>query len=184
MRVIAGEARRILLDTPSGLLTRPTSDKVKETLFNIINFDLYDADFLDLFSGSGGIGIEALSRGAKFCTFIENNKEALNCINSNLKRTKFLEKSKVLNFDFLLALDILEKDKKSFDIIFLDPPYNKGLENRVLSYLEKSSLYKENSVIIVEMSNESNENTLESDIFKIDKIKKYKNNKHIFLKVR
>ena len=88
MRVIAGTARRLILDTPKGLATRPTTDRIKETLFNIINNELPGANFLDLFAGSGAIGIEALSRGCKSAVFVENNREALACIGENLMRTK------------------------------------------------------------------------------------------------
>ena len=91
MRVIAGSARHIPLKTVPGDNTRPTTDRIKETLFNILQFQLADENFLDLFSGSGGIGIEALSRGASECVFVENNKEAVQCIKTNLKNTRFTE---------------------------------------------------------------------------------------------
>ena len=93
MRVIAGKARRIQLETVKDDNTRPTTDRIKETLFNMINNRLYDVDFLDLFSGSGGIGIEALSRGARSATFIENNRNAAKCISNNLIRTHFEEQA-------------------------------------------------------------------------------------------
>ena len=92
MRVIAGKARRTQLVTPEGMNTRPTADRIKETLFNMINSELYDCRFLDLFSGSGGIGIEALSRGAAFCTFVDNNNDAVTCIRKNIKKTKIEKK--------------------------------------------------------------------------------------------
>ena len=96
MRVIAGKARRLQLKTIDGMETRPTTDRIKETLFNILQSDLYDIRFLDLFSGSGGIGIEALSRGAKEAVFVENGKEAVSCIKQNLKATGFLDQSQVI----------------------------------------------------------------------------------------
>ena len=95
MRVIAGTARRLKLETPAGRHTRPTSDKIKETLFNIIQQDLYDARFLDLFSGSGGIAIEALSRGAAEAVLVDNDREALRCIRTNLAHTHFEEQARV-----------------------------------------------------------------------------------------
>jgi len=99
MRVIAGTARRLILDTPKGLATRPTTDRIKETLFNIINNELPGANFLDLFAGSGAIGIEALSRGCKSAVFVENNREALACIWENLRRTKLLGAAKIMPMD-------------------------------------------------------------------------------------
>lgn len=93
MRVISGSARRTNLVAPSGLNTRPTTDRIKETLFNMINNELYDCIFVDLFSGSGAIGIEALSRGAEGAYFIENNRKAINCIKENLEKTHLESKS-------------------------------------------------------------------------------------------
>ena len=130
MRVIAGSARRLLLKTPPGMNTRPTSDKIKETLFNILMPYLYDASFLDLYSGCGGIGIEALSRGASDAVFVENDKKALSCINDNIKNTHFEEQAKVMPMDVMMALRQLE-GKKTFDIVFMDPPYENGYEENV-----------------------------------------------------
>ena len=113
MRVIAGKARRLPLKTIEGLDTRPTTDRIKETLFNILQNDLYDIRFLDIFSGSGGIGIEALSRGAKEAVFVENNRAAVRCIQDNLKFTHLEQQATVLPFDVLAALARLEGDRKS-----------------------------------------------------------------------
>lgn len=180
MRVIAGSARRLLLKTPPGLTTRPTSDQIKETLFNVLMPYLYDAVFLDLYSGSGGIGIEALSRGAKEAVFVENNKQALSCINDNIKNTHFTEKAKVMPMDVLSALHQLE-GKNKFDIIFMDPPYNNDYEKMVLTYLSSSKLLNEDALIVVEASNETDFEYLDSLGFEIDKIKQYKNSKHLFI---
>ena len=108
MRVIAGKARRLLLKTIEGQDTRPTTDRIKETLFNILNPDLPGTTFLDLFSGSGGIGIEALSRGADRAVFIEMNPKAAECIRENLQTTKLEEESVVMNCDVLTGLRRLE----------------------------------------------------------------------------
>ena len=143
MRVIAGKAKRINLVTPEGLDTRPTTDRIKETLFNMINQDLYDCNFLDLFSGSGGIGIEALSRGAKFCYFVENNNNAIKCIKENLSKTHFEQQGHILTQDVFNALTKLNSNNEVFDIIFMDPPYNKGLEKEVLNVLATSNLIDE-----------------------------------------
>ncbi len=182
MRVIAGKARRLQLKTVQGMNTRPTTDRIKETLFNMINDLLYDAVFLDLFSGSGGIGIEALSRGAKKAYFVENNKEAFDCIKDNLKFTKLEEDATVMLMSFKEALEQLN-GKIVCDIIFMDPPYNKQLEREVLIFLSKSDLINENSYIIIEASLETDFSYAAMLGFEIIKEKKYKINKHIFLKL-
>lgn len=182
MRVIAGSARRIQLKTVKGMETRPTTDRIKETLFNMIHPFLCDASFLDLFSGSGGIGIEALSRGAVKASFVENNKAAINCIKSNLIATKLLNQATVYNNDVLSALRIMEATKEKFDIVFMDPPYNKGYEKKVLDYLEQSMLIHEKTIIIVEVSINTEFDYIENSDFEISKIKNYKTNKHVFIR--
>lgn len=183
MRVIAGSARRLKLISPKGNRTRPTTDKIKETLFNMINFDLYDAKFLDLFAGSGGIGIEALSRGAEFCVFVEADKEAISCIKTNLKTTNFENRAELITSDISFALKKLSSTYKgTFDFIFMDPPYNKDLEKLVLSYLENASFISEKTSIIIEMAYETSLDFLEDTKFEVVKIKEYKTNKHIFLR--
>ena len=129
MRVIAGKARRLNLKTIPGNETRPTTDRIKETLFNILQPEIPGCRFLDLFSGSGGIGIEALSRGASYAVFVEKNPKAAACIRENLAFTKLAEDGKLLNMDVLQALRSLE-GKGVFDIIFMDPPYNNELERQ------------------------------------------------------
>ena len=128
--------------------TRPTTDRIKETLFNILQPQLLDCRFLDLFSGSGGIGIEALSRGSSYAVFVEKNPKACSCIRENLSFTKLAENGKLLNMDVLQALHSLE-GKGAFDIIFMDPPYNQELERQVLEYLRDSTVVDENTLIIV-----------------------------------
>ena len=120
MRVIAGSARRLLLKTIEGMDTRPTTDRIKETLFNMLNTQIAGCTFLDLFSGSGAIGIEALSRGAKQAFFVESNPEAVSCIRENLSRTHLEEGALVLNCDVIAGLKKLEGRNPRFDIIFMD----------------------------------------------------------------
>ena len=115
MRVIAGTARRLNLKTVPGMETRPTTDRIKETLFNILQPEMPDCRFLDLFSGSGGIGIEALSRGAAYAVFVEKNPKACSCIRDNLSFTKLAEHGKLLNMDVLQALRSLEGEE-AFDL--------------------------------------------------------------------
>jgi len=181
MRVIAGSARRLLLKTPKGNDTRPTTDKTKETLFNVLMPYLGDATFLDLFSGSGGIGIEALSRGARNCVFVEKSREALSCINDNLKTTHFTEKSTVLKGDVLSNLPLVEK-MGPFDLIFMDPPFDNGLEENVLLYLSNSKIVGDDSIIIVECSNDTDFSYVSNLGLEVFKIKQYKSHQHIFIR--
>lgn len=181
MRVIAGKARRIQLTTVEGMSTRPTTDRIKETLFNMINQELYDCNFLDLFAGSGAIGIEALSRGARSATFVENNPNAIRCIRDNLFKTK-LESANILEVDVISGLNMLEKQGKKFDIIFMDPPYNHLIEQQVLERLNQSSLLHEDTMIIVEASLDTSYTYIENLNYTITKVKKYKTNMHIYLK--
>lgn len=183
MRVISGAAKRLILKTPKGDLTRPTADKIKETLFNMIANELYGARFLDLFAGSGGIGIEALSRGAKEVVFADIRHEAVACINYNLSHTKLSDKAIVMRGDYVRVLSSLIKIGKKFDIIFLDPPYKKGFEDRCLDILTDSILIDKNTLIIIE-EDFAIDTTHLSDRWKIDRIKPYKSNKHIFLHKR
>ena len=180
MRIIAGTARSLPLKTIEGKDTRPTTDRIKETLFNIIQMDVPRASFLDLFAGSGGIGIEALSRGAKEAVFVEKNPKAMECIKENLKFTRLEKKGITLTKDVLNALYQLEGDKV-FDYIFMDPPYNHELEKSVLTYLAESSLLAEEGIIIVEASKETDFDYAEDLGYNIIKEKEYKTNKHVFL---
>lgn len=180
MRVIAGTARSMPLKTVKGLDTRPTTDKTKETLFNILQTDVPDCRFLDLFSGSGAIAIEALSRGAAHAVLVEQNGKAAECIKENLVFTKTMDRAEVQKCDVLTALHRME-GQKPFDIIFMDPPYNQELEQQVLSYLAGSTLADEYTVIVVEASLETDFSYLEDMGFHAYKYKKYKTNQHVFL---
>lgn len=180
MRVIGGSAKRLQLRTFEGFETRPTTDRIKETLFNMISPYLCDCTFLDLFAGSGGIGIEALSRGAKEAVFVEKNPKAMECIRENLKVTKLDTQAEVLQMDVFTALHRLE-GTMCFDYIFMDPPYNKKLEKEVLLYLSESDLIHRDTVIIVEASKETDFTYLSDFGFAEIKTKEYKTNKHIFI---
>lgn len=184
MRVIAGKARRIQLKTVPGMNTRPTTDRIKETLFNILQPELYRAHFLDLFSGSGAIGIEALSRGCEMAVFVENNRDAMGCIRDNLKCTKLSDNAVVMQKDVIDALHQLEREGKCFDIIFMDPPYGQLHEKRVLDQLSSSSLVKKDTLIIVEANLETDFSYIDSFGYNIVREKEYKTNKHIFLRIK
>lgn len=180
MRVIAGSARHLQLKTVESLETRPTTDRIKETLFNMISPWIQDSVFLDLFSGSGGIGIEALSRGAKEAVFVEKTHKAVTYLKENLAFTGLSKNASVMSTDTMSALKQLDGMKK-FDYIFMDPPYNQLLEKQVLLYLSEANLLEEEAVIIVEASKETDFSYLEQYGFKIIKVKAYKTNKHVFI---
>lgn len=182
MRVISGSCRGTKLNTPEGLNTRPTQDRIKETLFNMIGPDLYDSYFLDLFSGSGQMGIEALSRGAKKSVFIEQDKNAISCIRQNISKCKFDEVEATLyGSNVLTTLKTLNMDNP-FDYIFMDPPYNMLLEKEVLEILSDKNYVDAYTCIIVEASLETELNYLKDLGFEITKEKIYKTNKHVFIK--
>ena len=180
MRVIAGTAKRLQLKTVDGMDTRPTTDRIKETLFNMISEYLADSNFLDLFSGSGAIGIEALSRGAAHASFVEQSKKAMTCIRENLAYTKLSDRADVYETDVFNALSRME-GRKCFDYIFMDPPYNQLLEKKVLEYLSTSTLLSDDGIIIVEASLETDFSYVSYLGFSIIKEKIYKTNKHIFI---
>ena len=183
MRVISGIAGSLILKTPRGNFTRPTTDKVKETLFNMIANHLYDATFLDMFAGSGGIGIEALSRGAKKAYFCDIDREAVECIKYNLLHTKLSDRAVVLKGGFESNLEKLKSLGEKFDIVFLDPPYQKGFEDKCLDILLNSTLIDEYTLIIIEEDFKTDTAHLEKD-WDIIKVKEYKSNKHIFIHKR
>ena len=181
MRVIAGTAKRLQLKTVKGDNTRPTTERIKETLFNMLQNDIEGCRFLDLFSGSGAIGIEALSRGAKEAVFVENNKEAINCIKENLIFTKLVNSGIVMSYDVMTAISMLEGRNAKFDIVFMDPPYNKEIEKEVLDRLKQSEIIDSDTMIIAEASLNTSFSYLRDMGYELFKEKKYKTNKHMFI---
>ncbi|MBE5840125.1 MAG: 16S rRNA (guanine(966)-N(2))-methyltransferase RsmD [Butyrivibrio sp.] len=179
MRVIAGSARRLRLLTPEGNDTRPTQDRIKETLFNMIQNDVPGAVFIDLFAGSGGIGIEALSRGASRAYFIENAAKAYKCIMENLKTTHFEDVATVFKQDVVIALRNIHE--KEADIIFIDPPYQAGLYERTLSQLGTMPYVTQNTMIILESPVDMDFSFVSDYGFEVRREKEYKTNKHVFL---
>lgn len=181
MRVIAGTARSLPLKAPEGMSTRPTTDRIKETLFNMLQPYTPGSVFIDIFSGSGGIGIEALSRGAKKAYFIENALPAIECIRKNLEFTKFTDRAVVLKQDAAGALhNIFEKE---VDIVFMDPPYEQGLERQVLQVLRGCHYVSADTLIIVEAELSTDFSYVKELGYFIEKEKKYKTNKHVFLHI-
>ena len=147
MRVITGTARGVQLKTPDGMQTRPTADRVKEALFSIINFDLPGAAVLDLFGGTGQLGIEALSRGAKSATFIDAREDACKIIRENLKRTKLETQGRVVRSDYLAYL---KRCREKFDIILLDPPYAEVFLENALKCITEIDILQSGGIIVAE----------------------------------
>ena len=147
MRVISGKARGINLKTPEGVLTRPTIDRVKEALFSIINFDIPASNVLDLFGGTGQLGIEALSRGAKSAVFVDQREDACKLIKENLRRTKLEQDAKVVRMDYL---DYLKRCREKFDIIFLDPPYAEVFLENALKCITEIDILQSGGIIVAE----------------------------------
>ena len=147
MRVITGKARGISLKTPDGLKTRPTADRVKEALFSIIQFDVPNARVLDLFGGTGQLGIEALSRDAKSAVFIDEQEEACRLIRENLKRTKLEPYAKVIRCDYA---SYLKNCQETFDIILLDPPYKEKFLENALKLITEIDILQSGGIIVTE----------------------------------
>ncbi len=179
MRVIAGSRRSLPLKALQGDITRPTNDRYKETLFNTIQREVPDSIFLDLFSGSGGIAIEALSRGARHAVLVENNRQAQEIIKQNIKFTKFENEAEIVRSE---AVSYLRKlPKIDFDIIFMDPPYGQGLEREAIEVLSTKKFSNPDYIIIIEARLEEDMSYIAETPFMIYKIKNYKTNKHVFL---
>lgn len=147
MRVITGKARGVQLKTPDGMLTRPTTDRVKEALFSIIQFEIPTAKVLDLFGGTGQLGIEALSRGAGGAVFVDDREDACNLIRENLRRTKLAQDAKVVRADYM---DYLKRCKEKFGIIFLDPPYAEVFLENALKCITEIDILQSGGIIVCE----------------------------------
>ena len=184
MRVIAGKARRLLLKTTPGFDTRPTTDKIKETLFNILNPYIPGSRFLDLFSGSGSIGIEALSRGAVQAVFVENNPRAAACILENLRTTRLADDAVVFKKNVIGAINEMALKNYSFDIVYMDPPYEAGLEEETLACLAASGIIDEDTIVIIEADKHNDLPFIDQSAFEITREKDYKSNKHYFLRLK
>ena len=147
MRVITGSARGIPLKAPEGLQTRPTADRVKEALFSIIQFEISGAKVLDLFGGSGQLGIEALSRGAKSAVFVDAGESACKIIKENLKQCKLESQSTVIKCDYM---EFLKRNRAQYNIIFLDPPYAEVFLENALKCITEIDILQSNGIIVAE----------------------------------
>lgn len=173
MRVISGTARGKKLVSLEGMNTRPTLDRVKEALFNILQFDIRDKNMLDLFAGSGAIGIEAISRGAKSATFCDNSSDAIRIIETNIKNTRSTAKATILNKDYVQALEFLAKKNSKFDIIYLDPPYRTEFANIAVDRIIELNLLSKDGIMILETDDASKEETIKREGIEIFDKRKY-----------
>ena len=151
MRVISGKARGVSLKTPDGLATRPTADRVKEAMFSILHFDVPSANVLDLFGGTGQLGIEALSRGASRVTFVDESEKACRLIRENLRRTHFDFSARVIRSDYL---SFLKNSVEKFDIIILDPPYAEVFLENSLKMITEIDILQSGGIIVTERPSE------------------------------
>lgn len=154
MRVISGTAKGCKLNSIDDLSTRPTLDRVKEPLFSIIQNHLLEANVLDLFAGSGALGIEALSRGSKYCVFCDKSYKSIQILKENIKKTRMEEKSTILNVDYNKCLEGL---KEKFDIIFIDPPYKQNIAVKAIEKIIHSKILSKDGIIILETDEEERE---------------------------
>ena len=150
VRVISGSARGLKLNTPGDDRVRPTTDRVKESMFNIVQDWVYDSQVLDLFAGSGALGIEALSRGASQAVFCDNSPDSIKIIKSNIEKARVVDRSQIVSGDFKRCLRDMWTKNQSFDMIFVDPPYYEGLFEEVLDTIRSCKILKKDGIVIVE----------------------------------
>ncbi|MBA5850508.1 16S rRNA (guanine(966)-N(2))-methyltransferase RsmD [Clostridium sp. cel8] len=152
MRIIAGLAKGRKLLPPNGYsTTRPTLDRVKEAMFNIIQTKIQDSIVLDVFSGTGSLGLEAVSRGSKHCYLVDGSKETFSILKENVKNLRFEDKCTCLNMDSYKALYEFSKDSMKFDIIFIDPPYRKNMIPKAVQIIESGNLLNDEGIIMTKI---------------------------------
>ncbi|MBM7615836.1 16S rRNA (guanine(966)-N(2))-methyltransferase RsmD [Alkaliphilus hydrothermalis] len=150
MRVISGKARGHRLKPPQGMDVRPTSDRVKESIFNIIQNYIIDSTVVDLFAGTGNLGIESLSRGAQRAYFVDQSRKSVETIKYNLEKTRLISSAEIISSDISSGIKRIAHKKVQADLIFMDPPYGKGLINSTLSLIVSTNLLKPSGLIVVE----------------------------------
>lgn len=172
MRIITGTAKGCKLKTPKGWTTRPTTDRVKESLFGILGVRVVDAAILDLFAGTGNLGLEALSRGAASAVFIDQSIQSIQVIKDNAAHTKLEDRAKIVKAEAFNALQRFSQQKEQFDIIFCDPPYRKGLAQKALELAGSLELVKQGGLVIVEQAKD--EPVLDGDhLFQLIRSERY-----------
>lgn len=171
MRVISGflKGRNIKGYDIEG--TRPTMDRVKESVFGMVQNNLKDSTCLDLFCGSGNLGIEAISNGSKLCYFVDNNPKAIKVVEENIKNLDIRNNTKILNFDYKKSLKYFNENRITFDLIFVDPPYDYHVIEKIINYVYEYNLLNNNGLLILEFENEKLEETYNN--LKLIKSKKY-----------
>ena len=185
MRIISGLAKGTKLYTLEGLDTRPTLDRIKEPLFSILMPYIENAIVLDLFGGSGALGLESLSRGAKYAIFGENSIKASKIIEKNIEKTHMTMNARVIQKDFKQVLETVSKEKKQFDIIFLDPPYNSCYDLLAIDIILKEELLAKDGIIIVETDEKEKINCIkEVKNIEVQDIRKYGRVNLVFIKAR
>ncbi len=183
MRVIGGSRRSLPLKSVPGEKTRPTQDRIRETLFNILSPYVPGSLFIDLFSGTGALGMEALSRGASHCYFVEKSRAAAGVIKENLAFTRFEQESTLFRMDVMNGISCCEETVGgACDIIFMDPPYHEGYEEPVIERLSGSCLISPETLVIIEADIKTDFSYAEKYNFSVFKNKEYKTSKHVFLK--
>ncbi len=170
LRIIAGNLRGAKLQAPEGDNTRPTTDRIKTTMFDIIAFDISEEDVLDMFAGSGALGFECLSRGAKSATFLDIDKNAISVVQKNAEKLRVAENSTILNKNYE---EFLKTTNKQFGLIFLDPPYSKGIHQKALQLISENNCLTDEGIIVLEISSDDNFGDLESLGFEVYKEKSF-----------
>jgi len=151
LRIISGDLRGKKLHPIRGTVIRPTADRLRESIFNILSFQIRDAVVLDLFAGTGALGIEALSRGAEYAVFVEKHKDALAVIEQNLRSCRLEDRAKIIRWDIASNLNCLSSsDSRLFNLIFMDPPYNRNLISETLRHLHRSRCLEKGATVVVE----------------------------------
>ena len=183
MRIISGSMRGTKLFTLEGLNTRPTLDRVKEALFNILNFELPDSNVLDLFAGCGALSLEALSRGAKKAVLCDNSNEAINVIKKNIEKTRTQDKVEVYKMHYEKVLEKMKNEKQKADIVFLDPPYDSDFAEDAAKKIIQFDLLEESGIIIIETDKlEKVLSNIDNELLQIYDTRKYGRVSLIFLK--
>ncbi len=179
LRIIAGNSRGTKLLTPEGDNTRPTTDRIKTTMFNIIAFNIQEQDVLDVFAGSGALGFECLSRGAESATFLDIDKNAISIIKKNAEKLRYTENVEILNKDYE---NYLSNTNKQFGLIFLDPPYSKGIHNKALKLIAENNCLTDDGIIVLEISADDDYGNLEELGFVIYKEKSFQRTSLCYIK--
>jgi 16S rRNA (guanine966-N2)-methyltransferase len=171
VRIIAGSLKGKKLQTLHGMEIRPTSDRLRESIFNILSKYSSKKTVLDLFSGTGALGIEAMSRGAKFCIFVDSNQKSIEIIKKNIRACALEKKTRIIKWDILKNLNCLETINQPVDLVFMDPPYNKALVGIALDFLFKSAPLSPDVIIVIEHAATEFIPNMDSDYHTMDKRK-------------